>query len=126
MSYSVKGKLKRFGNVETVGANGFTKRTFVIETGEQYPQTLEFQLTKDRVDIIEVYKVGEEIEVHFNLRGREWTNNSGDIKVFNTLECWKLVRIGEVAGVNSQSPMNMSNDFDSSEPKTEGKDDLPF
>ena len=89
MSYSVKGILKRVGNIETVGTNNFTKRTFVIETKEQYPQTLEFQLTKDRVDIVDVYHIGEEMEVHFNLRGRDWTNPQGESKGCrtNTARC---------------------------------------
>lgn len=125
MSYSVKGILKRVGNVETVGANNFTKRLFVIETQDQYPQILEFQLIKDRVDIIKVYKIGEEIEVHFNLKGREWTNNTGEIKVFNTLESWKLVRLSTVTESPAQSnEMDMSNDFERTTPS--GKDDLPF
>jgi hypothetical protein len=25
-----------------------------------------------------------------NLRGREWTNPHGEVKVFNTLQCWKV------------------------------------
>lgn len=132
MSYSVKGILKRVGNIETVGTNNFTKRTFVIETKEQYPQTLEFQLTKDRVDIVDVYHIGEEMEIHFNLRGRDWTNPQGEIKTFNTLECWKLVKVAgqtqQAAQVEeneaSMNEMDMINDFN--RVTQSGKDDLPF
>ena len=113
MSYSVKGILKRVGNIETVGTNNFTKRTFVVETKEQYPQSLEFQLTKDRVDIVAVYRIGEEMEVHFNLRGRDWTNPQGEIKTFNTLECWKLVKVAGQTETSSQpAEMDMRNDMD--------------
>ncbi len=122
MNYSVKGKLKRYGSVETVGANNFTKREFVIETQEQYPQSLSFQLTKDRVDIIEVYSVGEEMEVHFNLRGRDWTNPQGETKTFNQLECWKLVRLASAAPVEQNDSMDMNNDYQ----QPQGKDDLQF
>ena len=132
MSYSVKGILKRVGNIETVGTNNFTKRTFVIETKEQYPQTLEFQLTKDRVDIVDVYHIGEEMEIHFNLRGRDWTNPQGEIKTFNTLECWKLVKVAgqtqQAAQVEeneaAMNEMDMINDFN--RVTQSGKDDLPF
>lgn len=132
MSYSVKGILKRVGNIETVGTNNFTKRTFVIETKERYPQSLEFQLTKDRVDIVDVYHIGEEMEVHFNLRGRDWTNPQGEIKTFNTLECWKLVKVAgqtqQAAQVEeneaSMNEMDMINDFN--RVTQSGKDDLPF
>jgi hypothetical protein len=132
MSYSVKGILKRVGNIETVGTNNFTKRTFVIETKEQYPQTLEFQLTKDRVDIVDVYHIGEEMEIHFNLRGRDWTNPQGEIKTFNTLECWKLVKVAGQTQQDAQveeneaamNEMDMINDFN--RVTQSGKDDLPF
>ncbi len=137
MSYSVKGTLKRVGNIEIVGSNNFMKRTFVVETKENYPQTLEFQLTKDRVDIIEVYATGEEMEVHFNLRGREWTNPQSEIKVFNTLECWKLVKVAGQPQASSQpAEMDMRNDMDIQQSKPAYMDnydavinpqsDLPF
>jgi hypothetical protein len=29
--------------------------------------------------------------VSINLRGREWTNPQDEVKVFNTLQCWKVV-----------------------------------
>jgi hypothetical protein len=30
------------------------------------------------------------VEVSFNLRGREWTSPTGDVKYFNTLEAWRI------------------------------------
>ena len=33
---------------------------------------------------------GDEIEVEFNLRGREWTSPSGDVRFFNSLDVWTL------------------------------------
>lgn len=130
MSYSVKGILKRVGNIED--KNNFIKRLFVIETKDQYPQTLEFQLTKDRVDIVDVYHIGEEMEAHFNLRGRDWTNPQGEIKTFNTLECWKLVKVAGQTQQDAQveeneaamNEMDMINDFN--RVTQSGKDDLPF
>ena len=124
MSYSVKGILKRVGNIED--KDNFIKRLFVIETKERYPQSLEFQLTKDRVDIVEVYRIGEEMEVHFNLRGRDWTNPQGEIKTFNSLECWKLVKVAGQTETSAQpAEMSMENDMDIPASNS-GKDDLPF
>lgn len=73
----------------------FVKREFVIETGDKYPQQLQFQLTQDKVDLIDPYKTGDEIKVFFNLRGRSWANNQGETKWFNALEAWKLERISD-------------------------------
>jgi single-strand DNA-binding protein len=43
--------------------------------------------------VINAFKVGNEIEVSFNLRGREWTSPAGEVKYFNTLEAWRLERL---------------------------------
>jgi hypothetical protein len=40
--------------------------------------------------------VGSEVIAHINLRGREWKNPEGEVKYFNTIECWKLDVTGEV------------------------------
>ena len=37
---------------------------------------------------------GQEVEVSFNLRGREWKSPQGDVKYFNTLNAFKLDTIG--------------------------------
>ena len=64
---------------------------------------------------------GENITVHFNLRGREWTSPQGEIKYFNTLEAWKIDKAGASTG----------GDYSQSVPDYESmpapaKDDLPF
>lgn len=73
----------------------FKKQEFVLEDRtSQYPQKILFQLTQDRCSLLKNFKVGDEIKVLFNLRGREWANpNGGEVKYFNTLEAWKLVSI---------------------------------
>ena len=40
--------------------------------------------------MLDVYNVGDQVEVFFNLRGREWTNPQNEVKVFNTLDAWKI------------------------------------
>jgi len=36
------------------------------------------------------FRPGQPLTVSINLRGREWTNPQGEVKVFNTLQCWKV------------------------------------
>jgi hypothetical protein len=73
-------------------ADSFKKRDFVVETAENplYVQHVSFQLVQDRVAEIDKYKVGDKIEVTFNLRGREWVSPQGETKYFNTLEAWRI------------------------------------
>ena len=69
----------------------FKKREFVLtDNAQSYPQTILFQLTQDRTSLIENAKVGDEITVHFLLKGREWKNPQGEIKFFNSLDVFKI------------------------------------
>lgn len=69
----------------------FTKREFVLtDNAASYPQTIQFQLTQDRCSLIENDKIGDELTVHFLLKGREWKNPQGDIKYFNTLDVFRV------------------------------------
>ena len=110
----------------------FSKREFVIQdTSSMYPQDILFQLTQDKTDLIEPYAEGEEIEVSFNLRGREWTSPAGEIKFFNTLEAWRIEKIGQ-SNVENTAEMSKNVKTEkktaSMEAPTEGEeeDDLPF
>ena len=84
-----KGKIKQIGD-EQVISDKFRKRTIWIETEDKFPQVVEFQAANDKCDLLNSLEVGAEITVSFNLRGREWTNQSGEVKVFNTLDLWKI------------------------------------
>ena len=109
--FKLNGTLK-VANEKQVINEKFSKREFVIETKDQYPQLVMFQLTKDKCELLTAFIVGNEIEVSFNLRGREWTSPAGEVKYFNTLEAWRLERIG-----TEKLP---------STPVHEEQDDLPF
>lgn len=99
----------------------FKKREFVLtDNSSQYPQHISFQLTQDKCSLIDQYNVGDEIKVHFNLRGREWTSPKGEIKYFNTLEAW---RIEGGSAKNSSASMN---DVAATFTASSQEDDLPF
>ena len=85
----VKGKVKVV-NATVVVSEKFQKRTFVIETEGNYPQPIEFQLTQDKVTLADSLGLLQDVTVHYNLRGKEWTNPQGEVKYFNTLEAWKI------------------------------------
>ena len=113
--YNLKGTLKVANKTQSISEK-FSKREFVIETQDQYPQQVMFQLTQDKCDYLDVYNVGEQLEVSFNVRGREWVSPSGETKFFNTLEAWKIQRVeGETIKVKAPTT-----------PANEDEDDLPF
>lgn len=97
----------------------FQKREFVLTTegNTPYPQHVEFQLTQDKCSFLDQYEVGEELKIHFNLRGREWNGPQG-VKYFNTLECWRMEQVNAPANKTAKSETPTSNNNDNS--------DLPF
>ena len=90
MSYKLKGTIKAIKDTVQV-TDTFTKREFVITDDDaMYPQDIMFQLVKDKCAEMDSHKVGDVIDVSFNLRGREWTSPTGEVKFFNTLEAWRI------------------------------------
>ena len=105
------GELKTFPNSE------FYLVEFVVKTNDQYPQLIQLQANKDKADnVIKYNKVGDIVDCSINLRGREWTNPQGEVKYFNTIECWKVFK----ASADNQSTQTapVSNE--------EVDSDLPF
>ena len=94
MSLSIKGKLKAVMNEEQV-TDKFKKREFVVTVyhTDKYPQDVKFQLSQDRTDLIDAHFVGDVIDVHFNLRGKEFTNQEGKVNYFMNLEAWKILAV---------------------------------
>ena len=113
--YTLKGSIKVISDTKAVSER-FKLREFVLtdESG-QYPQTIQFQAVQDRCEMLDTYKIGDQVEVFFNLRGREWTNPQGEVKVFNTLDAWKI-----------ESKTGESFKQDDHKVQITPEDDLPF
>ncbi len=111
----------------------FSKREFVIETQDQYPQLVMFQATQDKCSLLDNVQVSSQVEVSFNLRGREWTSPAGEVKYFNTLEAWRIEKVGQSNAMPAGGPSAMSLGSDpipaattSAVASNEEEDDLPF
>jgi hypothetical protein len=86
----VKGTVKAVYETIQVSEK-FLKRDVVItDASGMYPQDILFQFTQDKCDLLNGINLNDEITVHFNLRGREWTSPQGETKYFNTLEGWRI------------------------------------
>jgi len=100
----------------------FAKREFVIETDEQYPQMVKFELTQAKCDDIDNHKIGEEITVHFNVRGRKWTNKENKDVYFVSMNAWRLEK-GAETPATTDVPFPSA---DAEPPADSFADDLPF
>ena len=85
----LRGELIRINNTKQVSEK-FALREFVIETKEQYPQSIVLQVSQDKCKVLDNYKLGDLVQVSINVRGRKWTDKNGEDRFFNTLEVWKI------------------------------------
>ncbi|AHK11406.1 hypothetical protein F132_60 [Flavobacterium sp. phage 1/32] len=86
---TIKGKLIVKRQTQEIKAD-FKKRDFVVETTEQFPQKIPFQLLQDKVNLIDGIEVGKEIEVHFNFKGTQYDKDGEETKYFLNLTAWKI------------------------------------
>lgn len=91
----IEGSVKIVFDTQTF-SSGFQKKEFVLTTKEQYPQDVKFELVKDRIDLIDAYKPGDNLKVHFNVRGNEYNG-----KYFVNLQAWRIEPIGSNQSVPS-------------------------
>lgn len=119
---------------------GFRKREFVIETGDKYPQKIIFGLVQDKCDMIDSYSIGDTISVSFDVKGRDWTDNTGNTKYFNTLEAYRISGQQRASSANRSTELEDDDDdiyaslgipaekikSVNTKTKTSVEDDLPF
>jgi hypothetical protein len=123
----VQGRIKMVGETETVGSGGFRKRDIVVTTEEQYPQHISVQFVQDKTDLLNSYKVGQEVKISINLRGREWTSPQGEVKHFNTIQGWRIEALQAEAASGDMPPVPPTEAFEPvSDLKDGDHDDLPF
>jgi len=123
MSFEIKGKLVEKFDMVTI-SDTFRKREFVIEkrvvfNEREYIDSLKFQLTQDRCDVLDNFNTGEDVLVRFNIRGRKWEkeDRSG---YFINLEAWNIEN--DSLSQEDAPPPHTENDI----PPEPEESDLPF
>jgi len=123
---NISGKIIEIFDIQQVSET-FKKREFVIEFAENpsYPEYLKFEMIQDRIELLTPFKVGDEININFNLKGRKWTDPEGKTKYFNTLQAWRIEESGapaakeDVTGASGSTPPDWTDG-------SEETDNLPF
>jgi hypothetical protein len=89
---TIKGAIKLINPIKVI-SDKFSVREFVVTTpDEKYPQDILFQTINDKMDVLESLGVGQQVEVSYNVRGREFNG-----RYYNTLDAWKVQIIGQAA-----------------------------
>jgi len=119
MAFQVEGKLHKIFETEQKSEK-FRAREFVIEIIDgSYAQMIKFQLTQDKCELIDDHNEGDQINVHFNLTGREWND-----RYFTNLQAWRL----EAGGASEQNAPQTQGAGNSKKPtpNEDFSDDIPF
>ncbi len=130
MSYELSGKLlEKFETIQRTET--FKIREFVVEKSEEVngktiTNLIKFQSVQDKTAIIDKVNAGDEIKVHFNIRGSKWEKD-GRVSYFNNLDAWRIEQIlhpGEGKSSGNHEFLEPLDTFTASSQDT--IDDLPF
>ena len=129
MSYELTGKLLiKFDTTQRT--ESFKTREFVVEksediNGKLITNYIKFQCVQERTNIIDRVNVGDEIKVHFNIRGSKWEKD-GRVSYFNNLDAWRIEQVLK-PGKSSDSDNEYFEPLDTFTSSSEDAiDDLPF
>lgn len=123
----VQGRIKMVGDTQTFGGNGFRKREIVVTTEEQYPQHIMVEFVQDKCDLLNNYKVGQQVKISINLRGREWVNPQGETKYFNSIQGWRIEALQAASADGNLPPVPPMDAFEpAGDLNEDDHDDLPF
>lgn len=114
----LKGKVKVIFDTQTF-SSGFTKKEFVLTVPDgQFPQDIKFEVLKDKTALLNKVDVGDELEVDFDIRGREHNGN-----YYINLVAWRISNLG---GSTTQDSGMKPNDSFQGSSTVEDYRDLPF
>jgi hypothetical protein len=122
---NIRGKILEIFQTNQIKET-FKKREFVVEYAENpnYPQILKFEMINDNCAMLDSYRKGDDVEIEFDLRGREWTNPQGNKVYFVSLNAFRLTKINNT---NSSTPYDEpASGTDDIPPPPSDEDELPF
>lgn len=87
MTLTITGEITNIGEIQQVTDN-FSKRVLTVKTdgSTNYPQWIKLETTNIKNNLLDTFKVGENVKVDFNLNGKEGNQ-------FNQLSIWKIEKV---------------------------------
>ncbi|WP_421830256.1 DUF3127 domain-containing protein [Larkinella sp.] len=137
-SQVITGKFLGASAIKYVGENNYAVRSFWIDitTNPDFPNTPEFQLKGDKVNLVNELRKGQSVVIKYNLDGRKYdkTAEGGRKGVTTNLNAWRIEVVqtqsaatvttapqaavpNRTAGLPQPAPVGMGNAAD---------DDIPF
>ena len=90
----VTGEIYKINDTQVVSEK-FSKRELIVKTeaSTPYPQFIKLECTQDKCSLLDSFKVGQNVDVDINLRGRLWNGDKGE-QCFVTLQAWRITEVG--------------------------------
>lgn len=130
MSYELTGKLvAKFDTMQKSAT--FKTREFAVEKtddigGRTVTNYVKFQAVQDKTTIIDKVNIGDEIKVHFNIKGSKW-EKEGKVNYITNLDAWKIEQVLQQAVDTSGTDTEYMEPLDTfSATSPDAIDDLPF
>lgn len=122
MAFDISGKIAAVYNT-VQRTESFRTREFVIETTENIGDRIitnyiKFQSVQAKTAMLDNLKPGDEVKVHFNLKGTKWMKDGRENYITN-LDAWKIESLLPA----NNAPSNKEA-FDPTQTQT--SDDMPF
>jgi hypothetical protein len=119
MNYEAQGIITEKLALRVV-SDKFSSQEFAIKINDaEYPQEVKFQVTNKNIEKLDKAKVGDEVLLKFNLRGKRY-EKEGKTSFFNSLDVW-YIEVKNSHGVASSQPTEDVQDFE-----VTSDSDLPF
>lgn len=104
--------------------NTWQKQEFILETSDQYPKKVCFNLWGDKIQMLQNLPEGSQIKVSFDVESREYQS-----RWYTEAKAWRVESIGDEQSTEAQS-MNQSKPIPADpfpdEMMSQSDDNLPF
>jgi translation initiation factor IF-3 len=124
---NIVGTINKVFQVETKGS--FKSRKVWVDVSESYKdkdgqiqsktEQYELQISGEKAETFTL-NAGAIVEFSVNLRGREWTSPTNEVKRFMSIDAWKWDVQADAPQQQAQAPQTQAPQA------TTGEDDLPF
>ena len=100
MNYELTGTL--LSKSDTIQrTEKFSVREFIVEESRQikdktFREYVKFQAANERTAVLDDINIGDQIKVHFSIRGSKWEKD-GKTSYFTNLDAWKIEVLGKAS-----------------------------
>lgn len=100
--YKIEGTIRVVGS-EQIVSEKFRKREIVLEVPDgKFYQYVKLEFVQNNCSFLEGFASGENVEILFSVKGRQWTDKNGQAQYFNTLQGYNIKRAGEIQAPSPQ------------------------